>query len=82
MEQVASLTEQVASLTEQMASLTRTVGVLTDDVGELKGKSLEADYRARGHAYFSRLVRRPHVLSSDELVDLVEATCSMSERLP
>lgn len=26
----------------------------------------------QGHAYFTRLIRRPHVLSSDELVTLVE----------
>ena len=37
-----------------------------------KGKGLEADYRAKGHAYFSRVVRRPHVLTSDEIVTLVE----------
>jgi hypothetical protein len=41
-------------------------------VGELKGKGLEADYRAKGYAYFSRLIRRPHVLMSDELMTLIE----------
>jgi hypothetical protein len=63
---------QLATLTEQVASLTRVVHTLTVDVGTLKGKSLEADYRSRGHAYLSRVVRRPHVLTSDELVPIIE----------
>ena len=56
---------QLATLTEQVAALTRVVHTLTVDVGTLKGKSLDADYRSRGHASLSRVVRRPHVLTSD-----------------
>ena len=63
---------QLMALTEQVAALTRVVHTLTVDVGTLKGKSLEADYRSRGHAYLSRVVRRPHVLTSDELTTLIE----------
>ena len=63
---------QLATLTEQVSALTRVVHTLTVDVGTLKGKSLEADYRSRGHAYLSRVVRRPHVLTSDELMTLIE----------
>ena len=63
---------QLATLTEQVAALTRVVHTLTVDVGTLKGKSLEADYRSRGHAYLSRVVRRPHVLTSDELMTIIE----------
>jgi hypothetical protein len=84
--QVAALTDRVTVLTDrvtvlaevqqrtegQVAVLVQAMQTLTDDVGELKGKSLEADYRTKGHAYFSRLVRRPHVLTSDELTTLVE----------
>ena len=77
--QVAALTDRVTALAEaqrrtegQIEMLVQAMQTLTDDVGELKGKSLEADYRTKGHAYFSRLVRRPHVLSSDELTTLVE----------
>src|SRR2546421_488907 len=44
----------------------------TDDVGTLKGRSLEADYRTKGPAYFGRLIHRPHVLTPDELVTLLE----------
>ena len=78
-ERVAVLTERVTTLAEeqrrtegQITTLVQAIQTLTDDVGELKGKSLEADYRTKGHAYFSRLVRRPHVLTSDELTTLVE----------
>ena len=70
--QVTTLTGQVATLTGQVTALTRTVQTLVDDVGELKGPSLEAMYRSRGHAYFSRLLRRPHVLTPDELTALIE----------
>jgi len=85
-EQVTALTErvttltaaqermdrQLATLTEQVAALTRVVHTLTVDVGTLKGKSLEADYRSRGHAYLSRVIRRPHVLTADELMTIIE----------
>ena len=63
---------QVATLTVQVTALTRTVQTLVDDVGELKGQSLEAAYRSKGPAYFSRLLRRPHVLTPDELTALIE----------
>jgi uncharacterized coiled-coil protein SlyX len=63
---------QLAALTEQVTALTRVVHTLTVDVGTLKGKSLEADYRSRGHAYLSRVVRRPHVLTPDEIMTIIE----------
>ena len=71
-EQVGVLTEQMTTLTIQVTSLARSVQTLTDDVGDLKGRSLEADYRTKGPAYFGRLIRRPHVLTSDELVTMLE----------
>jgi hypothetical protein len=63
---------QVTELTMEVRELTRIVRTLTDEVGTLKGLNLESDYRTKGHAYFSRVIRRPHVLSSDEIVALVE----------
>src|SRR4030095_384923 len=71
-EQVGVLTEQMTMLTVQVTALARSVQTLTDDVGDLKGRNLEADYRTKGPAYFGRLIRRPHVLTSDELVTLLE----------
>jgi hypothetical protein len=77
--QLAALTDRMTALAEaqhhtegRIDMLVQAMQTLVDDVGELKGKSLEADYRVKGHAYFSRLVRRPHVLTSDELTTLVE----------
>ena len=57
---------------DQIAALTRTVDTLVDDVGELKGDSLERRYRENGPAYFGRLLRRAHVLTSDELDELLD----------
>ncbi len=78
-EQMALLTGQVAVLAEaqrrteeQVAELVQAVHALTIDVGYLKGEVLENRYRTRGHAYFGRMVRRAHVLSSDELTSLFE----------
>jgi hypothetical protein len=66
------LAEQMTALTVQVTALARSIQTLTDDVGNLKGRSLEVDYRTKGPAYFGRLIRRPHVLTSDELVTLLE----------
>lgn len=66
------LEEQMTTLTIQVTVLARSVQTLTDDVGHLKGRNLEADYRTKGPSYFGRLIRRPHVLTSDELVTLLE----------
>jgi len=85
-QQVAQLTQQVAQLTQQVAQLTQQVAQLTegqlrterqivrlqDDVGELKGIVLEQRYRNRAFAYFSRLLRRMHTVTDDELVALLE----------
>jgi hypothetical protein len=85
-QQVAQLTQQVAQLTQQVAQLTQQVAQiveaqwrterqivrLQDDVGELKGIVLEQRYRNRAFAYFSRLVRRMHTVTDDELVTLLE----------
>ena len=85
-EQVSSLAKQIAglaeaqqrtegrigSLTEQVEALTHVVGGLKSDVADLKGIGLENQYWTRGHAYFGRLLHRAHVLSSDEIISLLE----------
>src|SRR6266850_1307517 len=77
--QVAQLTQQVAQLIPQVAQLTegqlraeRHIVRLQDDVGELKGIVLEQRYRNRAFAYFSRLLRRMHTVTDEELVALLE----------
>ncbi len=71
-EEVRGLAQALRRTEGQVTLLTQAMQTLTNDVGELKGKSLEADYRTKGPAYFSRVVRRPHVLTADELTTLVE----------
>ena len=70
--QIATLTGQLEALTARVDTLVQIMQTLTNDVAEFKGKMLEADYRTKGPAYFGRLIRRPHVLTSDELITLVE----------
>ena len=57
---------------DQIAALTRTVDTLRDDVGELKGDSLERRYREKAGAYFGGLLRRTHVLTDDELSEMLD----------
>lgn len=84
--QVTRLTEAQARIEERQArteewqtrtearldSLTGVVKRLSDDVGTLKGKGLETHYRLHGSPFFGSLLRRPHVLSSEELSDILD----------
>ena len=56
----------------RLDSLTGVVKRLNDDVGTLKGKGLETHYRLHGSPFFGSLLRRPHVLSSEELSDILD----------
>jgi hypothetical protein len=64
--------EQVAAVSAQLADLIQVVQTCSTDIGELQGRSLEGDYRTRVYAYFSRMIRRAHALSPDELTSLLE----------
>jgi hypothetical protein len=75
---VDSLARQVEALTTQVEALTTQVSSLTGHVGELRGESLERRYRARVYAYFAPLLRRPHVLTPDEAVSLLEEAIERS----
>lgn len=66
-------TEEWQTRTEaRLDSLTGVVKRLNDDVGTLKGKGLETHYRLHGSPFFGSLLRRPHVLSSEELSDILD----------
>lgn len=71
-QQMTRLTEQVSRLTEQMATLTEIAQRQTIDLAHLKGDGLEARYARRGLPSLTRVVRRPHVLSPEELDRLLE----------
>ena len=60
------------ALTGQVVALTWAVQTLVNEIEELKDLSLEAFYQLKGPAYFSRLLRWPHVLTPDELIALIE----------
>lgn len=62
----------LATLTTEVTVLARTTQLIINDLGDVKGITLEMDYRFKGHAYFSRVIRRAHVLTSDEIVGLIE----------
>jgi polyhydroxyalkanoate synthesis regulator phasin len=71
-ERVDSLAHRVEALTTQVEALTAQLSTLTGHVGELRGESLERRYRGFVYAYFASLLRRPHVLTPDETVFLLE----------
>jgi polyhydroxyalkanoate synthesis regulator phasin len=67
-----ALTEQVSALTGRVDALTGQMSTLAGHVGTLRGESLERRYQARVFAYFGRVLRRAHALTSDEIAVLVE----------
>ena len=72
-EEWQAYTEEWQTRTEaRLDSLTGVVKRLNDDVGALKGKGLETHYRLHGSPFFGSLLRRPHVLSSEELSDILD----------
>ena len=71
-ERLNALTARVDALAEAQRKTEETLRSLAIDVAELKGDALERRYRERPFAYFGRLIRRAHTLSSDELVDLID----------
>jgi hypothetical protein len=64
--------QRVEELAEAQRRTEQRIDRLQVEVGDLKGMALEDLYRERAFAYFSRLVRRTHVVSGDELVALLE----------
>jgi len=69
---VDRLTENVSRLAEQMTTLTEIVQRMSVDVGRLKGDGLEVRYPLRGVPSVTRVLRRPHPLSQEELDTLLE----------
>jgi predicted nuclease with TOPRIM domain len=72
-QRVDQLAQRMDQLTVRMEQLVEVQTRMGSDLERLKGSDLERRYRERAHAYFSRLFRRIHVLSGDELMALLEA---------
>jgi DNA-binding transcriptional MerR regulator len=66
------LTQRMDQLAQRMEQLVEVQTRMGSDLERLKGSDLERRYRERAHAYFSRVLRRIHVLSGDELTALLE----------
>jgi hypothetical protein len=63
--------QRVGELAEAQRRTEQRIGRLQDDMGDLKGIMLEGRYYRRASSYFSRLVRRSQVISSNELAALL-----------
>jgi predicted nuclease with TOPRIM domain len=72
-QRVEQLAGRMDELTQRMEQLTEAQLRMGSDLEQLKGSDLERRYRERAHAYFSRLLRRIHVLSGEELSALLDA---------
>ena len=78
-ERVDQLTQRVDQLAGRMNQLAGRMDQLAEshlkvsqDVDWLKGSMLELRYKNRAPAYFSKIIRRTHVLSHDEMNDLID----------
>ena len=70
-QEMSQLAVQMSRLTDQMSTLTEVVQRVSADVGRLKGDGLEVRYALRGVPSVTRVVRRPHPLSLEELDTLL-----------
>src|SRR5262245_13872587 len=64
---------RIDDLTQRMEQLAETQLRMGSDLEQLKGHNPEQRYRECAPAYFSRLLRRVHALSNDELIALLDA---------
>ena len=64
--------KRVEELARAQERTERTLATLVTEVGMLKGDALERRYRERPFAYFGRILRKAHALTSDELTEILE----------
>ena len=69
----------ISELSQRMEQLAETQLHMGSDLEQLKGYHLEQRYRERAPAYLGRLLRRLHVLSSDELVALIDEAVTQGQ---
>jgi len=78
-ERMDALTERVDALVDaqdrteaRMAGLVEQLSLLGGRLDRAIGYLVEQQYRGKAHAYFQTIARRIHVLTADELEDLLE----------
>jgi DNA-binding transcriptional MerR regulator len=76
MDELARRMDQLTARMDQLIEVQTRMG---SDMERLKGSDLERRYRERAHAYFFRLLRRLHVLSSDELTALLDEAVTQQQ---
>jgi chromosome segregation ATPase len=69
----------ISDLSQRMEQLAETQLRMGSDLEQLKGHGLEQRYRERAPAYFSRMLRRIHALSNDELDALLDAAVTQGQ---
>lgn len=69
---VTELRQTAAEQGEQFRQLTRVQSEMRDQFGGFQGEMLERRYRDYFSAYFARVVRRPRLVSQQQLADLLD----------
>ena len=68
--------EQIRALAEAQRHTEERIKMLTDKLGDVQGQVLEWHYREHAPAYFDDLLRRIHVISTQELATLLDEPLS------
>ena len=76
---VDALTVRVEALTVSVQDLVKSQQQIVNTMGGMKGRLLEMTYRERAVAYFGRLLRRPRVVSMNDLWETLENRLSKLE---
>ncbi|MBI4287082.1 MAG: hypothetical protein HY671_01480 [Chloroflexi bacterium] len=72
-ERLGVLEERMAALADVVRETREQLTGMAKDVGGLKGLVLQQTYRDKVFAYFAPLARRIHLLTGDELQDVLES---------
>ncbi len=69
---IAELVEAQKRTEGVVAELVISQRQMSEDLGTLQGFAIEQSFRTRPLAWYGKILHRPHVLTDEELVDLVE----------
>ena len=78
-QRVDALVEEIRALTEQIVQLVEVQGVQGNRLASLYGDLLEFRYRDKAVSYFGQLLRKPQVVSLNDLWDALEQQLTPEE---